>query len=62
MDDVHPCVHGLAQLIHEADFLLIAAGAGFSADSGLPVYADIATVPAYTALDLAYGNPICVEM
>ena len=27
-----------ASMLFEADFLLISAGAGFSADSGLPVY------------------------
>jgi len=35
-----------ARLVLSADFLLVAAGAGFSADSGLKVYKDIADVPA----------------
>ena len=40
--------------IKEADYLLIAAGAGLSADSGLPVYADAALVEAYQRRDLSY--------
>ncbi|KAF1785671.1 DHS-like NAD/FAD-binding domain [Phytophthora cactorum] len=39
-----------------ADFLLIATGAGFSADSSLPVYADIAKVDAYEKLDMDYQD------
>jgi hypothetical protein len=35
-----------ARLILSADFVLVAAGAGFSADSGLKVYKDIADIPA----------------
>ena len=43
-----------ATAIASATHLLIAAGAGFSADSGLPVYADIAAVPEYAARGLTY--------
>ena len=43
-----------AAAIASATHLLIAAGAGFSADSGLPVYADIAAVPEYAARGLTY--------
>ena len=43
-----------AAAIASASHLLIAAGAGFSADSGLPVYADIAAVPEYAARGLTY--------
>ncbi|KUF79268.1 hypothetical protein AM587_10004050 [Phytophthora nicotianae] len=39
-----------------ADFLLVATGAGFSADSSLPVYADIANVDAYEKMDLEYQD------
>ncbi|ETW03386.1 hypothetical protein H310_04864 [Aphanomyces invadans] len=39
-----------------ADFLLVAVGAGFSADSGLPVYNDIANVAAYKAMDIEYRD------
>ena len=41
----------------DADFLLITAGAGFSADSGLPVYKDIADLPAYHRRKLDYAAP-----
>ncbi|DAZ94839.1 TPA: hypothetical protein N0F65_012528 [Lagenidium giganteum] len=43
-------------LIARADFLLVAAGAGFSADSGLPVYNDIANVAAYQEQGLEYQD------
>ncbi|TYZ58577.1 hypothetical protein PybrP1_009957 [[Pythium] brassicae (nom. inval.)] len=45
-----------AEKIAAADFLLVAAGAGFSADSGLPVYNDIASVAAYEALGVDYQD------
>jgi hypothetical protein len=45
-----------AQHIARADFLLIATGAGFSADSGLPTYADVATHPIYQRQSLDYGD------
>eukprot|EP01118_Nematostelium_gracile_P017547 TRINITY_DN7536_c0_g1_i1.p1 TRINITY_DN7536_c0_g1~~TRINITY_DN7536_c0_g1_i1.p1 ORF type:complete len:430 (+),score=106.53 TRINITY_DN7536_c0_g1_i1:64-1290(+) len=47
-----------AQAILEADILLLATGAGFSADSGLAVYKDIADVPAYHKRNLTYRD-IC---
>lgn len=40
----------------QSDVLLIAAGAGFSADSGLPVYKDIANVDAYERLGIDYQD------
>eukprot|EP00164_Ancoracysta_twista_P020060 GFYU01035654.1.p1 GENE.GFYU01035654.1~~GFYU01035654.1.p1 ORF type:complete len:149 (-),score=17.07 GFYU01035654.1:6-452(-) len=45
-----------AEAIRDADFLLVAAGAGFSADSGLPVYADVATQSVYKELDVNYQD------
>eukprot|EP01012_Entosiphon_sulcatum_P058118 TRINITY_DN8207_c0_g1_i1.p1 TRINITY_DN8207_c0_g1~~TRINITY_DN8207_c0_g1_i1.p1 ORF type:complete len:382 (-),score=40.28 TRINITY_DN8207_c0_g1_i1:57-1202(-) len=42
--------------IHNADVLLFASGAGWSADSGLAVYADVADVPAYRQRFLTYGD------
>jgi hypothetical protein len=36
------CYERAARAILRADYLLIATGAGFSADSDLPVYADLA--------------------
>ncbi|KAG3116404.1 hypothetical protein PI124_g9671 [Phytophthora idaei] len=45
-----------AEKLASADFLLIATGAGFSADSSLPVYADIAKVDAYEKLDMDYQD------
>jgi len=43
-----------AQAILNADFMLLGTGAGFSADSGLAVYKDIADVNAYRKLKLKY--------
>ncbi|KAK3280528.1 hypothetical protein CYMTET_11622 [Cymbomonas tetramitiformis] len=45
-----------ASAILEADYLLVATGAGFSADSGLPVYKDIADVRAYKDKNLTYSD------
>ncbi len=45
-----------AKLIMNADFLLISAGAGFSADAGLPTYDEIANVDAYRRMGLTYGD------
>jgi len=45
-----------AAAISGASFLLIAAGAGFSADAGLPVYADIARCEAYRQRGLEYDD------
>ncbi|KAL4154691.1 hypothetical protein PRNP1_006807 [Phytophthora ramorum] len=45
-----------AEKLATADFLLVATGAGFSADSSLPVYADIAKVAAYEQMDVEYQD------
>ncbi|POM75184.1 Hypothetical protein PHPALM_7747, partial [Phytophthora palmivora] len=45
-----------AEKLDAADFLLIATGAGFSADSSLPVYADIAKVDAYDKMGVEYQD------
>jgi len=45
-----------AQKIAEADVLLLCTGAGFSADSGLAVYADVARVEAYKKRGLEYHD------
>jgi len=53
-----------AKAILEAEFLLIGAGAGCSADSGLATYKDIANVTAYNEKKLNYGrlcNPSWIE-
>lgn len=47
-----------AAKIADADVLLLCTGAGFSADSGLAVYADVARVDAYARLGLQYSD-IC---
>ncbi|CAK0880851.1 unnamed protein product [Prorocentrum cordatum] len=47
-----------ARAIGEADVLLLCTGAGFSADSGLAVYADVARVEAYAKRGLQYHD-IC---
>lgn len=45
-----------ADVLREADVLLLCAGAGLSADSGLALYQDIANVPAYREVGLTYNN------
>ena len=45
-----------AAALLDADVLLIAAGAGMSADSGLAVYKDIASVPAWRKAGLTYAD------
>ena len=40
----------------KADVLVVVTGAGFSADSGLAVYADVARVPAYLKLGVTYQD------
>jgi NAD-dependent SIR2 family protein deacetylase len=45
-----------AQYIQECDFLLIATGAGFSADSNLPTYADVARNPIYEQQGIDYSD------
>ena len=47
-----------ARAIAQADCLLLLTGAGFSADSGLAVYADVANVEAYKSRGLKYHD-IC---
>lgn len=47
-----------ARFISEADVFLLCTGAGFSADSGLAIYADVAKVPAYSQRNLEYHD-IC---
>ena len=47
-----------ARHLAEADVLLLCTGAGFSADSGLAVYADVARIPAYASRGLQYHD-IC---
>eukprot|EP00440_Ansanella_granifera_P045379 gb/GFBE01049168.1/.p1 GENE.gb/GFBE01049168.1/~~gb/GFBE01049168.1/.p1 ORF type:complete len:422 (+),score=85.93 gb/GFBE01049168.1/:1-1266(+) len=50
--------HAAAEAIWDADVLVLCTGAGFSADSGLAVYADVAKVPAYASRCLDYSD-IC---
>ena len=47
-----------AHLIDSADILLLHTGAGWSADSGLPVYRDVANLPAMQQRNLTYRD-IC---
>jgi NAD-dependent SIR2 family protein deacetylase len=50
-------LHGrAAAALLEADVLLVSAGAGMSADSGLAVYKDIASVPAWRKAGLTYSD------
>ena len=45
-----------AKYIRDADIFLLSIGAGFSADSGLAVYKDIADIPVYNQLDMTYSD------
>ena len=47
---------GAAAAVAQADVLLMMTGAGWSADSGLAVYRDIADQPAYAARGLTYPD------
>jgi len=55
---VDACAREVAESLRRADVLLLCAGAGFSADSGLPIYQDIANVKAYQDLGYKYHD-IC---
>lgn len=44
----------VALAVQSAKFVIVVAGAGLSADSGLPVYADIAKVKNYEENDITY--------
>ena len=46
-DIVSDAIRKAAQLLHSAEILLLVTGAGFSADSGLATYADVADIDAY---------------
>jgi NAD-dependent SIR2 family protein deacetylase len=45
-----------SQALASTDVLLVAAGAGFSADSGLPVYDSIASDALYASMGIAYSD------
>lgn len=47
-----------AEAVHDADIFFLVTGAGFSADSGLAVYGDIAKIEAYKKQNLEYHD-IC---
>mmetsp|Transcript_21268 Transcript_21268/g.44927 ORF Transcript_21268/g.44927 Transcript_21268/m.44927 type:complete len:466 (-) Transcript_21268:82-1479(-) len=51
-----------ATALAEADVVLLVTGAGWSADSGLPIYADIAQVKAYERRGLGYADVARPEM
>jgi len=55
-DDSGVSIKAAAQAIDECDFLLVATGAGFSADSGLPTYAQVATNTVYQDQDIDYSD------
>ena len=45
--DVKEAILKAAQLLHSCEVLLLVTGAGFSADSGLATYIDVADIDAY---------------
>ncbi|KAF0686165.1 Aste57867_22017 [Aphanomyces stellatus] len=49
-------VERAAEKILAADYLLVAVGAGFSADSGLPVYKNVADVVPYVEMGVDYQD------
>ena len=51
-----------ARAISKADYLLIAAGAGCSADSGLPVFAQVSSHPALVQAGLTYDQVASLDM
>jgi len=51
-----------AEAIANADFILIGAGAGMSADSGLPVYATLSSHPVYQKLGLTFNQIVTPQM
>ena len=55
---LHEKITTAAHRIMDADVLYVTTGAGFSADSGLAVYVDVAKVPAYESRGLQYHD-IC---
>jgi len=55
-DDVWRENDRIVNIIRTSTYLLVTAGAGFSADSGLPVYKDIARVKAYEKRGMTYAN------
>mmetsp|Transcript_51010 Transcript_51010/g.120813 ORF Transcript_51010/g.120813 Transcript_51010/m.120813 type:complete len:344 (+) Transcript_51010:98-1129(+) len=50
------CLRVAAKALLKATHLLVAAGAGFSADSGLPCYDAIASIQAYQEQDISYSD------
>ena len=55
-DEVKAQYARAAAALLDADFLLVCAGAGFSADSGLPVYKDVADIEPYRQRSLTYSD------
>ena len=53
-EKMNQMVEAAAAAIAKADVLLVTTGAGWSADSGLAVYKDVADVPAYHKRELTY--------
>lgn len=51
-----PGFEAAGKLIQKADVMVLLTGAGFSADSGLLTYSDIAKVPAYSRANVSYAD------
>ena len=62
LDRLHDPHFASTQALASADVLLIAAGAGFSADSGLPVYDSIAVDQTYASLGVTYSDLCSPQM
>lgn len=59
LKDVDKHCRQAATAITQADVLIVTTGAGFSADSGLAIYRDVAKVPAYSERKVEYHD-LCV--
>jgi len=59
LKDVDKYCRQAATAITQADVLIVTTGAGFSADSGLAIYRDVAKVPAYSERKVEYHD-LCV--
>ena len=62
LKDVDKNCRQAAIAITQADVFIVTTGAGFSADSGLAIYRDVAKVPAYKERGVDYGEAARVHI
>jgi len=62
MDSVHTqAISAAAAAIRDADYLMIGAGAGASADSNLMVFNQVSAQPQLTSRNLTYDQVACLD-